>query len=99
MAGGGPAMGGVSGGSAEGGFDAAGRWRDARGRFARLPRPAAAAPPPRRYRLTVFGEPRGEWHSSSAALMAEAIALGLASWDAARREHYLAVPVSVQTRG
>lgn len=81
-----------------GGFDAGRRWHDARGRFARLPSPPPLAPLRRQYRLAVFGRPRGAWHDSVAAAMAEAIALGLASWDASRREHYLAVPVELQSR-
>lgn len=79
-------------------FDAGRRWRDARGRFARLPSPPAYAPPPMRYRLTLFGRPRGPWRDSVAEVKAEAIAQGLASWDASRREHYLAVPIGIEAR-
>lgn len=87
--------GGAGGMTAKGGFDAKGRWRDARGRFAPLPSPGPATVR-RRWRLTLFDRPHGRWHDDRGAAMAEAIARGLASWDASRREHYLAVPAGLQ---
>ena len=49
-----------------------------------------------RYRIEVLGIPRTPWRSSSAAAMQDAIDLGLTSWDAAGREHFLAVPVDMR---
>ena len=78
------------------GFDGAGRWRDARGRFATLPSPCPPAPPRTSYRLTLFGRPHGPWHDSADAAMTEAVARGLASWDESRREQYVSVPVGLE---
>lgn len=50
----------------------------------------------RRYRIAVFGKPRGEWHDRVGAAMSDAIKLGLASYDEERGEHYLAVPVEIE---
>ena len=49
-------------------------------------------------RVVVFGRPRAPWRSSHEEAMADAIALELASWDASRREWFLAVPVGIQTK-
>ena len=57
-----------------------------------------AAPEQRCYRIIVFDVPRTRWRPSVEAAIADAIALRLASWDASRREHYLAVPVALQVR-
>lgn len=46
----------------------------------------------------VFGEPRSEWRRSRHEAMMDAIRLELASWDGERREHFLAVPVSMERR-
>jgi hypothetical protein len=51
-----------------------------------------------RFRITVFGRPRSPWRDSDEEAMADAVALELASWDASRREWFLAVPVSLQSR-
>jgi hypothetical protein len=51
-----------------------------------------------RYRITVFDQPRAPWRQSVEEAMADAIALELASWDASRREWFLAVPVALQSR-
>lgn len=51
-----------------------------------------------RYRVAVFGRPRGPWRGSIEEAKADAIALELASWDASKREWFLAVPVEVQSR-
>lgn len=50
------------------------------------------------YRIAVFGEARAEWRDSYDAAMADAIRLGLASWDETQREHFLAVPVEMERR-
>lgn len=65
------------------------------GRFATEPEP----PKPRtEHAVFTFGNRRSDWLPSQAAAMDEAIRLGLASYDASRREHYLAVPTSIRTR-
>lgn len=46
-----------------------------------------------RYRLTVFEQPRAPWRATRAEVMADAIELGLASWDDVAGEWFLAVPV------
>lgn len=51
-----------------------------------------------RFRITVFGEPRAPWRDSWAEAMEDAIRLELASWDASKREHFLAVPVGMERR-
>lgn len=51
-----------------------------------------------RFRLTVFGKPRAPWRASYREAEEDAIALGLASWDANQREHFLAVPVDVRRK-
>jgi hypothetical protein len=53
---------------------------------------------PEQFRIAVFGRPRAPWRNSFEAAKADAIALELASWDASRREWFLAVPVEVQSR-
>ena len=74
--------------------DAAGRVRDPFGRYSRTD---IAAPPPReQFRLYCFGEPRGPVRDDHKEAMTDAIRAGLASWDAERREHYLAVPVEIR---
>lgn len=67
-----------------------------RGQFAK----AVPTPPPMLewFRLTAFDEPRGPWVESYDQAMAYAVKHGLASWDASKREHYLAVPVSMERR-
>jgi hypothetical protein len=51
-----------------------------------------------RYRLTVFGEPRGPWRETKEEVLKDAVRKKLASWDAAAREHYLAVPVDIERK-
>jgi len=46
-----------------------------------------------RYRVTAFGRPRAPWRDGIEEAVENAIARGLASWDASRRECYLAAPV------
>lgn len=48
-----------------------------------------------RYRIAVFGQPRSPWRSSIDEAIADAVRLELASWDASRREWYIAVPVEL----
>ena len=50
-----------------------------------------------RYRLVVFKDPRAPWRDTKERVMQDAIRLGLASWDATAREHFLAVPVDIET--
>lgn len=50
-----------------------------------------------RYRIAVFREPRSSWRATADEAMADAIALGLASWDESEQEWYLAVPVELVT--
>jgi len=52
-----------------------------------------------RYRVTVFGRPRDDapWRATKDHAFDDAIALGLASTDNASREHYLAVPVAIES--
>lgn len=76
--------------------DSAGRWRDRHGKF-------ITAPPPRHveiteYRIVVFGKARSPWRQSWDAALEDAIQAGLASWDESKQEHYLAVPVRMQSR-
>lgn len=75
--------------------DERGSWRDGRGRF--VPPPSAPIEQ-EQFRVTVFGTPRGPWRNSRAEATRDAIAGDLASWDASRREHYLAVPVAIARR-
>ena len=49
-----------------------------------------------RFRITVFDEPRTPWRDTREEAIADAIREGLASWDDERREHFLAVPVSIE---
>ena len=49
-----------------------------------------------RYRIEVFGTPRAPWRATASAALADAVALGLASWDQAQQEHFLAVPVDMR---
>jgi hypothetical protein len=51
------------------------------------------------FRVVSAGRPRGVWRDSYEAAMADAVDLELASWDASKRTHYLAVPVSIERRG
>jgi hypothetical protein len=51
-----------------------------------------------RYRIVVFGRPRTPWRDSREVALADAIREGLASWDAERREHFLAVPVDIEVK-
>jgi len=46
-----------------------------------------------RFRIEVFGRARSPWRKSAEDAMCDAVALELASWDASRREWFLAVPV------
>ncbi len=48
-----------------------------------------------RYRIATFGRPRSPWRDSIEEAMADAIKLDLASWDASRREWFIAVPVEM----
>lgn len=48
-----------------------------------------------RFRIMAFGRPRSPWRDSIQEAMHDAIELGLASWDASRREWFLAVPVEL----
>lgn len=78
--------------------DSAGRWRDGRGKFITAPPPPPVPVPLTEYRIVTFGTPRSPWRKTKDAAMGDAIRLHLASWDESRREHYLAVPVSMQSR-
>jgi len=49
------------------------------------------------YRITTFGRPRSPWRESVQEAVDDAVKLGLASWDASRREWFLAVPVELMT--
>ena len=49
------------------------------------------------YRITTFGRPRSPWRESVQEAVDDAVELGLASWDASRREWFLAVPVDLVT--
>jgi hypothetical protein len=62
--------------------------------------PADTGVPARRpgYRIEVFGKPRSPWRLTVADAMADAVAAELASWDAERGEHFLAVPVELRLR-
>lgn len=48
-----------------------------------------------KYRITTFGRPRAPWRRTMQEAVDDAIELGLASWDASRREWFLAVPVGL----
>jgi hypothetical protein len=50
------------------------------------------------YRLKVFDDPRAPWRDTREQVMQDAIRLGLASWDASKRQHFLAVPVAMERR-
>jgi hypothetical protein len=50
-----------------------------------------------RYRIATFRRPRAPWRASVEEAIADAVRLDLASWDASRREWFLAVPVELQT--
>jgi len=52
-----------------------------------------------RFRSTVCDKPRAPWRTSRDDAMRDAIALELASWDASRRERFLAVPVDMARKG
>lgn len=49
-----------------------------------------------RYRIAVFKEPRAPWRDVIERAMTDAKRLGLASYDAAAREWYLALPVEME---
>lgn len=72
--------------------------RDYRGRFTAPPPPK----PPTWYRVAVQrGQrtiPRGPWRRSRDTAMQDAISKELASYDRSRREHYLAVPVVIESQ-
>lgn len=51
----------------------------------------------KRYRITTFRQPRAPWRDTAEEAMSDAVKLELASWDASRREWFLAVPVEMQT--
>lgn len=51
---------------------------------------------PYRYRVTVFGDPRGEWRDTYEQAKDDAIGAGLASYDESRGEYFIAVPVSIE---
>jgi hypothetical protein len=53
---------------------------------------------PNGYRITIFGRPRSGWRDSIEEAIADAVELGLASWDASLREWFLSVPVDLETR-
>ena len=74
--------------------------RDASGRFARRPEPVPVRKPQpiRRFRVRTLTGPRSDWLDTYQAAHDEAVRLGLASFDQSRREHYLAVPVSIESR-
>jgi hypothetical protein len=55
-------------------------------------------PPTPRYRVVVFGRPRGPWRDQREHAVQDAIDQGLAAWDASRREHFIAVPTDIETR-
>ncbi|TZG24749.1 hypothetical protein FYJ91_18370 [Sphingomonas montanisoli] len=48
------------------------------------------------YRVAVFGRPRAPWREKWEHAMEDAIAMELTSYDASRREYYLAVPTSIE---
>lgn len=52
-----------------------------------------------RFRISVLDRARSPWRGSREDSMRDAIALELASWDAERREWYLAVPVEMHSSG
>jgi hypothetical protein len=41
-----------------------------------------------RYRVVVFGRPRGPWRDTREQAMKDAVAAGLASWDPTKRKHF-----------
>ncbi|MEH3107168.1 MAG: hypothetical protein PGN09_07760 [Sphingomonas fennica] len=49
-----------------------------------------------RYRVTVFGQPRAPWRDEAQHAKQDAIDLGLASWDADKREWFIAVPTDIE---
>lgn len=51
-----------------------------------------------RFRITVFSKPRAPWRDTREEAFADAIGLDLASWDAEKREHFLAVPVDMEVK-
>ncbi|TZG28064.1 hypothetical protein [Sphingomonas montanisoli] len=53
--------------------------------------------PPTHYRIVTFRRPRTPWRPSRDEALEDAKRLGLASYDPSRREHYLAVPVAIDT--
>ena len=71
------------------------------GRFARRPEPVEKPKAPTWYRVAVDRGrqriPRGPWRRSRDDAMKDAIAKELASYDRGRREHFLAVPVVIES--
>lgn len=49
-----------------------------------------------RYRIAVLGSPKTAWRCSSSEAMADAVDMGLASWDAVARAHFLAIPIEME---
>ena len=50
-----------------------------------------------RFRISVLDQARSPWRNSREDSMRDAVALDLASWDAERREWFLAVPVQMHS--
>lgn len=77
-------------------------YRDSLGRFAVRPSPPEKPKPPTWYRVAArrgsLVVPRGPWRASRDRAMQDAIQKELASYDRQRREHYLAVPVIIESR-
>lgn len=71
------------------------------GRFASQPEPPLPARPRTWYRVAVElpgrVRPRGLWRTHYDHAMQDAIDMGLTAFDRSAREHYLAVPASIQT--
>ena len=51
---------------------------------------------PSRYRVVVFGRPRGPWRETRRDAEQDAIDRGLAAYDRSRREHFIAVPTDIE---
>ncbi len=71
-------------------------WKRAAGAQAHLDPAMPMSPVETKYRIEVFGQPRAPWRTSPAEAMVDAVRLDLASWDEARQEYYLAVPVDLR---
>lgn len=52
-----------------------------------------------RFRITAFGEPRAPWRDARQHAVDDAVALGLASWDAAAKEWFIPVPAEIEKEG